>query len=472
MSPALCAVIVSLLTGCGLTPVYVPPPLPIPEIYPSDTLGDIPAEQTISNFSGWEDYFIGEPLRSLIAKALEHNRDLRMMASRVEEARIAYGIRRAERYPQLTAGAVAPRFDLPAEISLSRSDEPSSLYVAGFTGAWELDFWGRINNLSEAALMEYLATDSARQAARLSLIVRVADAYLSRRDLDERILIADQAITTRQRTFDLFSRRFQIGSGTRFELSQAETLLTHAQSLSAQLRQSLALQMHTLHELTGAEQIQTDAETELQDDLLIQDLKAGLPSDLLTRRPDIMATENKLKAANANIGAARAAFFPRITLNAAFGGISSELNGLFDPVSRAWLFIPNISIPILDAGRTQANLDISEVRKNIAVANYEKTIQIAFREVSDNLSSRRWLSEQILIQRRAVAAQKERLRLSGLRYASGSSAYFEVLDAERDLLAVQQQLSQLRRSLLSTQVNLYAALGGASQVAHTGDDAR
>lgn len=460
-----------LLTGCSLKSEYQRPAIPVPQNYPAETISHGISKDSDSNTYLWEDFFVDEQLRSLIKKALEYNRNLRIMAQRIKELRIAYGIRRTEAYPQLTLGGVVPRFDLPADISPSRSDQPTSLYVAGITGAWELDFWGRIQNLSEAALMEYLASDSAWQAASLSLIVNIADAYISSRELVEQIQIADQAIATRKKTFDMFNRRYQVGSATKFELSQSETLLTQAQSLSAQLRQSRAIYLHALSALVGDVEPLNIIETQFNDEYMMKDFNAGLPSDLLTNRPDIMEAEYKLKAAHANVAAARAAFLPRITLNASYGGISSELNGLFDPANRAWLFVPNISVPIFDGGRTQSNFDIAEVRKNIAIAYYEKSIQQAFREVSDNLTSKQSLQEQLQIQHRAVAAQKERLRLARLRYDRGSSTFFEVLDAERDWLTVQQQLTQLRRNLLTTQVSLYAALGGGSLQPLVTDDA-
>lgn len=455
---------VFMLTGCSFVPVLPSSPLPIPESYPEQTnvTNTVGALQPAT--LAWQDYFADQQLRALISRALENNRDLRQMVLRVEEARIMYGISRAEQLPSLSLGAATARIDLPESINLSGAPQPVTQYIAGFTSSWELDFWGRIASLNEVALNEYLATDSARQAAKTSLIIQVADSYLMLSELEERIQLTDQTTSSRQKSFDMFSRRYQVGSGNKFEFIQAETLLTQSQALGQQLRQSRSLQRNFLAQLVGEASPLSISGNRLNDNIVQTEILIGQPSALLLQRPDIIASEKRLKAANANIGAARAAFLPRIALNASYGGFTSELNSLFDPVSRLWLFIPNLSLPIFDGGRIQANLELSEVRKNLAIANYEKTIQVAFKEVSDNLAAGQSLTEQLTIQTRAVKASSERARLAKLRFDRGSSTYFEVLDAERDHLSVQQQHIQLRRALLSTRVNLFALLGGGSQL--------
>ena len=453
------------LSGCAFTPVYEQPALPVSLAYPADSpTHDSTAAARVATL-GWRDYFLDPALQELIAQALANNRDLRVLIARVDEARIAYGIRKADQLPTIGIGAVDARIALPGEINPVGSDLRISQYILGFNmGAWELDFWGRVRSLKDAALMDYLATDAARLAAMVSLIAQVADAYLLLRESDERIEIATQATVSRQKAYDMFKRRFEVGSTSRLEVAQSETLLTQAQALGAQLRQTRATQAHGLGVLTGTDSTRVVAGTPFNDDIVLRELQVGLPSLLLTRRPDIIAAEHRLKSANANIGAARAAFFPRIALNAAYGGLSTELNSLLDPSSRAWLFSPSISMPIFDGGRTQAGLELSEVRKDIAVANYEKTIQVAFREVSDALTARWWLTEQVAIQRQALAAQTERARLTRLRYDNGAASYFEVIESQRDLLNVQQQFVQVRRALLSSRVGLYAALGGGMSV--------
>ena len=448
------------LTGCSLAPEYQRPELPVPTDYPGAPLDKTNSSAISAASLRWQDYFVDPQLQFLINHALISNRDLRVTILRVKEAQAAYGIQRADLMPSVNVGAAAARLGLPGEITPLSDGRPVSQYIAGFNASWELDFWGRVQSLNAAALNEYLATDSARQAAQLSLIVQVTDTYLNLLDLDERLRIANKAIDSRQKSFEMLTRRYQVGSGTNFEVVQAETLLTQAQTLAVQLRQAQAAQKNLLTLLLGDTPSLSFSDRELKDSVLLSELKVGQPSELLLNRPDIIAAEFKLKAANANIGAARAAFFPRITLNAAFGGISTELNGLFSSSNRAWMFAPNISLPLFDGGRLSSNLDLTETRKNIAIANYEKTIQIAFREVADNISASQTLVEQVAIQRRGVTAQAERARLARLRYDNGSSSYLEVLDAERDLLNVQQQLVQVRRALLSTRANLFATLGG------------
>ena len=247
------------------------------------------------------------------------------------------------------------------------------------------------------------------------------------------------------------------------DLVQVEVLLQQAQTLAAQLEQGRAVQAHALTLLVGSPLPPLSENTGLGDDAVARELRVSLPSDLLLQRPDIVAAEHQLRAAQANIGAARAAFFPRITLTGSLGTASAELDGLFDSGSRAWSFMPSLFLPIFDAGRNRANLDLAEVRRDLAVTNYEKTVQAAFRDVSDALSARHWLTEQVRIAQATLAAQTERARLSLLRYDNGSAPYFEVLDAQRELLTAEQQLVQTRRALLSSRVSLYAALGGGSQ---------
>jgi multidrug efflux system outer membrane protein len=298
----------------------------------------------------------------------------------------------------------------------------------------------------------------------VSLVGQVADGYFSLREIDERVVIARDTIKTREDSLRIFRRRFEVGTANRLEVTQVETLLTQAQTLGAQLEQQRAAQAHALTLLVGTPPAGLADRAKLDDErALVSDVPVGLPSDLLQQRPDIVAAEHRLKAANANIGAARAAFFPRITLTGFFGTASPELSGLFDGGTKAWLFMPQISMPIFDGGRLQANLDASKVRTDAAVAEYERTIQRAFRDVADALSAQHWLAEQIAIQRRAVAAQQERARLAQMRYDRGSATFLEVLDAQRDLLGAQQLLVQERRALLSSRVALYAALGGGSQ---------
>lgn len=455
-----------LLSGClSLAPEHQRGPLPVPEHYPqTGTAAGVsaPAAAAID----WQSFYADPALRTLIATALDNNRDLRLAVLRVEEARAAYGIQRADQFPSIGAAADATRQRTPGDLNLTGQPLTSSQYQVGVgMASWELDFWGRVRNLKDAALENYLASDAARQAATLSLIAQVADSYLQLREFDERLELTRATIASREESLRIFRRRFEVGAISKLDLTQVETLWQQAKALGAQLEQTRAAQLQALQQLVGAPIDLPESRQAMSDDALMRELPAGLPADLLTNRPDIVAAEHQLKAGNANIGAARAAYFPRITLTGAFGTASSELDGLFSGGSRAWNFAPSIDLPIFDAGRRQSNLELARARQQQAVAQYEKTIQTAFREVADALSARHWLAEQVRVLRATVDAQAERERLARLRYNHGASPFLEVLDAQRDLLEAQQQWVRTRRALLSSQVALYAALGGGTQAA-------
>ncbi|PKO59883.1 MAG: RND transporter [Betaproteobacteria bacterium HGW-Betaproteobacteria-19] len=453
-----------LLGACSLAPTHELPLLPVAATYPADAPSSSDAAAGVAAHTTWRDYFADPQLQALIVQALEHSRDLRSGVLRVEEARAVYGIRRADQLPTVGLGVDGSRGRTPADLTVSGQVQTSGQYQAGFSlAAWELDFWGRVANLKDAALQEFLATDAARRALTVSLVAQVADGYLALRELDERIVLARRTIDSRKESFRIFGRRFEVGAISRLDLLQVETLLTQAESLGAQLEQARAVQAHALSVLVGATVDPGPPAGGLDDNMILHEVNVGLPSALLVQRPDIVAAEHRLKAANANIGAARAAFFPRIVLTGFAGSASAELEGLFEAGSGAWRFAPSLVLPIFDAGRNQANLDLAEVRRDLAVAAYEKTVQTAFRDVADALSARHWLGEQLRFQRAALDAQSERARLAQLRYDNGAVRYLEVLDAQRDLLVAEQALVQTRRALLSSRIGLYAALGGGSQ---------
>lgn len=458
------------LAGCApLTTRTELPALPIATTWPGDTPQPDASGADPVNLH-WRDYVAYPPLQALIETALTNNRDLRLALLRVEEARAAYAIQRADQFPSLGIGGQGSRARVPGDLNITGQSVVSGEYAA-YVGlsSWELDLWGRVRNLKEAALQEYLAIDHVQRAVRMALIAEVTNAYLSLRELDERIALARQTIASREESYRIFRRRNEVGSTSALELAQVETLLIQARSLGAQLEQARAAQAHALVLLAGTPvelpQMSTDAT--LRDEAVFAELRVGMPAELLTARPDIVAAEHRLVASHANIHAARAAFFPRIALTGNWGTASAELDGLFDSGSRAWSFVPTISLPIFDGGRRRANLDLAQVRSDMAVANYEKTIQNAFREVADALSARQWLTRQVELQRDSLNAQTRRARLAQLRYDSGAAAYLEVLDAQRDLLNAQQQLVQVRRNLLASHVALYTALGGGSNAGPT-----
>ena len=463
--PRACAgLLAAALAGCAsMAPRYETPPLPVPDAWLGYVAADAPGVDATT--LPWRDYFRDPALQRLIETALANNRDLRIAALRTEEARAAFRIQRADQFPGIGIGAQGARARVPGDLNLTGQSVVSGEYRAEVgLSSWELDLWGRVRSLKESALQAWLATDAGRRAVELALVAQVADGYHGLRELDERVALARHTVETRQESYRIFSRRHEVGATSKLELTQVQTLLTQAQALLAQLELARASQLHALGQLIGAHPGPLPEAAPFDETLVLAELAPGLPSTLLVARPDIAAAEHALRGAHANIGAARAAFFPRIALTGGWGSASAELDGLFESGSRAWTFAPVLSLPIFDGGRRRANLDLSQIRRDIAVAEYEKNIQTAFREVADALAARRWLGEQLQTARTALDAQAERARLAQLRYDNGSAAYLEVLDAQRDLLAAEQQLVQARRALLSSQVALYAALGGGTSV--------
>lgn len=460
---ALLGLLGALNTGClSLAPDTETPPPPVPGAW---SQADQAGNQAGERYQAWRAYFTDPALQRLIETALANNRDLRSAVLRVEEARAQFQIQRSDLFPEIGIDGQATRSRTPGDLNFTGRPQTTGNYNAQVgLSSWELDLWGRVRNLERSALESWLATDAARAAVRLSLIREVADDYLRLRETDERVANAQQTVKTREESYRIFRRRYEVGSINKLEVTQVRTLLTQAQFLLAQLQQTRDNQVHALQQLIGADPRPLPQAAPFDESTVLARLAPGLPSDLLTHRPDIIEAEHQLRAADANIGAARAAFFPRIALTGGWGTSSAQLDGLFDAGSRSWNFTPTLNLPIFDGGRRRANLQLSEVRSDLSVSNYEQTIQTAFREVADALSDHRWVARQLAVQRSAVAAQRERARLAKLRYDNGSAAYLDVLDAQRDLLDAEQQLVQSRRALLSTQVALYAALGGDTVV--------
>ena len=462
----LTAALASLLVGCASMALpYAQPALPVAPTFEAVAGADAPAQEGANAaLVDWRAYFTDPALQAVIGMALENNRDLRSAALRVEEARAAFNIQRSERWPTLAAQGSGDRSRVPGSLSPTGRSSVGSQYQLGVgVASWEIDFWGAVQSRSDAALQSYLATDAARRATVLSLVGQVANVYLGLRELDERLVLARQTIGTRQESVRIFTRRVDVGATSRLQLTQVQTLLTQAQALASQLEQARAAQAHALTLLVGAPVALERSAQALGAEGFGTPLAVGLPSDLLLSRPDILAAEHQLRAANANIGAARAAYFPRVALTGALGTASNELDGLLGSGSQAWSFGPTLSLPIFDGGRRSANLAVTRTRQALAVAAYEQSIQNAFRDVADALSNQRWLGEQQDLAQAALDVQTERARLSQLRYDSGATSYLDVLDAQRDLLTAQQQRVQVRRALLSSQVALYSALGGGSR---------
>ncbi|MDR2195357.1 MAG: efflux transporter outer membrane subunit [Gallionellaceae bacterium] len=452
-----------VMQGCGTTPVsgLVSSPLPVPASYPQVT-GDNTAKAAPD--VAWEQVLPDPRFQKLMALALENSRDLRLASLRVEEARAAWGIQRADLFPSIGATAGGNRARVPGDINLTGQSLITSQYQVGLgMNQWELDLWGRVRSLNEAALQRYLSADEMRRAATLSLFSQLAQGWLGLVELDERLTLARAEVASRQETLRIFTRRFEVGAASKFDLEQVRVLSTQADMLVAQLEQQRAQQINGLTLLAGSP-VADIADGVRLDNIVVAEIGESLPSELLTARPDILAAERDLLAADANVSAARAAFFPSITLTASAGTASAELGGLFDAGSRAWSWAPSITLPIFTAGRLRASLDVAQLRREQAVASYEKNIQSAFRDVADALAARQWLAQQLKAQEAALAAQRERARLATLRYDAGSSTFLDVLDARRDLLTAEQQRAQLQRALLSARVAVFAALGGGSGV--------
>lgn len=450
------------VAGCSLTPQYVRPDAPVAASYSTQS-GATNVEQAAYAAAdiGWRTFFPDPQLQTLIAAALDNNRDLRIAALRIEEARAQYNIQSADRWPNLYAVAAASRARTPGALTPNGRNYTGNRYDAGLSLTWfELDFFGRVRSLNEAALAQYLATGEARQAAQISLVAEVAKAYLAERAAVEQLALAQKTLDGRETAYELAKKRFEVGASSALDLRLSETLVESARVSLATLARQRAQAENALTLLIGKPLADFPATQATPIRNTVADIPAGLPSDLLARRPDIRAAEQQLIAANANIGAARAAFFPRITLTAGVGSASNALSGLFAAGTQAWSFAPQLLLPIFDAGRNRANLDLTQARKNITIANYEKTIQTAFREVADALVARTTLDQQVAAQRAVQQAEAERLQLAQMRYQNGVDSSLAVLDAERELFVAEQQLVQARLLRLLNSIDLYRALGG------------
>jgi multidrug efflux system outer membrane protein len=458
--------LISALAGCTMIPDYLRPEAPVQAAYPtgdvypqSNTAGGVPAAEL-----GWREFFQDADLQQLIDSALRNNRDLRVAALNVEAYRAQYRIQRAELYPQVDIGSGATRQRLPGDLSQSGEASISSQYSAtvGIT-AWELDLFGRLRSLNEQALEQYFATAEAQRSTQISLVASVANAWFTLQADQTLLELANDTLGAYQRTYELSQRTFDVGASSALDLRQARTSVDSARVSVAQYRRQVAQDRNSLTLLLGGP---LPENLRPNDDLYatqLAEVPAGLPSELLQRRPDILAAEHNLKAANAVIGAARAAFFPSISLTANAGTASSQLSGLFDGGSGTWLFEPQIYLPIFTAGSLSASLDAVEIAKNIQVADYEKTIQTAFQEVSDGLVARQTYREQLDAQRQLVASTEDYYNLADRRYRGGVDSFLTLLDAQRQLFSVQQGMIGDRLAQLTSEVNLYKALGGGWQ---------
>jgi len=452
---ALALVLAFCLAGCTtMIPHYLRPAAPVAADYPGAAATPAPTATAASDIE-WQSYFGDARLKRLIELALQYNRDLRVSVLNIEQARAQYRVRRADELPSVGIGVSGSR-------QPDQGGGIASVYSAGLSvTAYELDFFGRVRSLSSGALAQYLGTEEARKNVQIALISAVATTYLNLLADDDVLAVTRSTLITREDSLKLTKLKFDVGAASELDYRQAESLLEGARAALAQSIRQRALDENALVLLLG-QPLPADLPQGLgiASQALINELPAGVPSEVLVRRPDVRAAEQQLIAANANIGAARAAFFPRITLTGSAGSASNQLSGLFKSGSSAWTFMPQLLLPIFDAGRNQANLDLAKVNRDIALAQYEKAIQTAFREVADSLAGRATLGEQLRAQQAQANAEAVRFKLADLRYRNGAASYLDVLDAQRSLFAAQLALVQAQAQQVQNQVGLYKALGG------------
>ena len=459
---------VLILGGCTMAPKYQTPATPVPDSWPAGPAYENPGSQHADSRSGlasWQAFFKDEQLQQVIETALENNRDLRLAALNVQRARGIYGIQRSELFPAVSAIASGSKKRIPGDLSNSGKAYTAEQYeVSAGIFSWEIDFFGRIRSLKDRALEEYLATEQARRSAAILIMSSVADAYLALAADRENLRLAETTYAAQKESYDLIKRSYDIGVASELDLNRVQTQMDIARVDMARYTQLVARDINALNLLVGTK-------TKLPDNLLpeglasvasLEDVSAGLTSDVLFNRPDIMQAEHRLKAANANIGAARAALFPRISLTTSVGTASSELSGLFSSGQDTWMVAPGITVPIFDA-RLWSALDVTEAEKEIAVVHYEKAIQTAFREVADALAVRGTVDQQISAQESLVRAAEQTYRLSDMRYKKGIDSYLGVLDAQRSYYTAQQGLVALRLAKRINQVDFYKVLGGGTE---------
>jgi multidrug efflux system outer membrane protein len=452
------AALALLLAGCAsMAPPYERPAAPVAASYPDAAQAAAAAGPSSTQPAAdidWQQFFTDPRLKKLIELSLQNNRDLRVAVLNIERVRAQYQVQRSELFPTVQLGATG-LFQPNADGQGNRSFYTAGLNVTGY----ELDLFGRVRSLTDAALLQYFASEEARKAAQISLIAAVANTYLTLLADDAQLDVARQTLQTRDEGLRLLQLKFDNGALSDYDLAQAVTLVEGAKAAVALLQRQQMQNQNALVLLVG-QPLPPDLPPplSLQSQGLMAELPAGLPSALLERRPDVRQAENQLRSANANIGAAKAAFFPRITLTGQVGLASSDLGDLFS--YSAWQFAPRITLPIFDAGANQANLELSQANRDIAVAQYERSIQVAFREVADALAGRATYGEQLRAQLAQMQAEQRRSDLATLRFRNGISSFLDVLDAQRALFQTQQATIVVQAAQQQNLVTLYKVLGG------------
>ena len=464
-----------VLSGCSLIPDYQRPDLPVQAQWPEGAAYDQGASaSTTTTELGWRQFFVDPTLQRLIGLSLENNRDLRQAALNVEAYRAQYRISRSDLFPSIGIDGSGQRQRLPADLSNTGEAGIASQYgVTLGVSAYELDFFGRLRSLEDSALARYLATEEAQRSVQIGLVSEVAMAYLTWRTDQGLLELTRGTLYSYGKSLSLVQAAHDVGTASALDVRQARSLVEQARVQFARYSRQVAQDANLLRLLLGAD-LPADLTEGFGSNGVFAELPVGMPADLLLRRPDIRAAEYRLQAANANIGAARAAFFPSIRLTAAAGTLSGELDGLFEGGSGTWSFMPQINIPIFTAGRLRANLDYAEVQKDINIAEYEQAIQTAFREVADGLAARGTFEEQLQAQADLTRTTQEYLELAQQRYDEGVDNYLAVLDAQRELFSAQQQLLGDRLLQLNSEVQLFRALGGGwtENIAHHDESAQ
>ncbi|PKN38283.1 MAG: multidrug transporter [Deltaproteobacteria bacterium HGW-Deltaproteobacteria-2] len=459
-------IIFFLLGGCTLAPKYTRPASPVPDQLPKspayqDTRTGT-AAPTAAELS-WREFITDKKMQKIVETALKNNRDLRIAALNVERARAYYGISRAELLPSVNAAGSMYKERMPGDLSSTGSAMTTEKYSVNMgISSWEIDFFGRIRSLKDKALEQYLATQEAHRGAQISLISVVAQAYLTLAADKENLNMVISTLETQEASYKLIRKRCDAGIASEIDLKRAQSQVDTARGDVARYKQLTVQDENFLNLLTGSTVPQEFLPQDLISVGIPKDISPGLSSELLLRRPDILAAEHQLKAANANIGAARAAFFPRIALTTTIGTASTELSGLFKAGQGTWTFAPQIVMPIFDA-RTWSAYDVTKVEKEISVAQYEKAIQTAFREVADALAEKSMVDQRLSAQQSLVDAVAETHRLANSRYTKGIDSYLSVLDAQRSLYGAKQVLTILRLTKINNQIILYKTLGGGKE---------
>jgi multidrug efflux system outer membrane protein len=451
-----------------MAPQYTRPESPVPSQWPAGKAyiyAENAADESTSLVSSldWREFITDTRLRQVIETALKNNRDLRVAVLNVERAEAYYGIQRAELLPSVNAAGSWSKQHVPADLSSTGTALTSERYDVNLgIASWEIDFFGRIRSLKDKALEEYLATDQARRSSQILLVSTVAQAYLALAADREALQVASSTLKAQETTYNLIRKLFEAGISSELDLRRSQTQMDAARGDVARYTQLVAQDENGLNLLIGTHVQQETMPSDLTGVTAPKDISPGLSSDPLLQRPDVLAAEHRLKAAYANIGAARAAFFPRIALTTYAGTASAELAGLFKSESGAWSFAPQIVLPIFDA-RTWSAYKVTKVEKEISIAQYEKAIQTAFREVADALAEKGMVDQRLSAQQSLVDAVTEIHRLANARYTKGIDSYLSVLDAQRSLYSAKQGLTMLRLAKINNQIILYKTLGGGKE---------